>query len=129
MTPRVLIIQTDPDFRASIAAHLRQAGFAIAEAADRTETLAVLGRDAVDVVLLGLSGMGRQGLALLRQIRTGWPTVQVITLNESQQIELSIEAMKMGAFADLMPPFDLDALCDSVRAAARRPPAPRGGVM
>ena len=85
--------------------------------------------DAVDVVLLGLSGMGRQGLALLRQIRTGWPTVQVITLNESQQIELSIEAMKMGAFADLMPPFDLDALCDSVRAAARRPPAPRGGVM
>jgi DNA-binding NtrC family response regulator len=129
MTTRVLIFETDPDFCASIASHLRQAGFAVVEAVDRTQTLAVLNSGAVDVAVLGLARMGRQGLTLLRQIRTDWPAIQVITLNESEQIELSIEAMKMGVFADLMPPFDRDALCDSVRAAGRRPtPEPQGGV-
>ncbi len=118
MFPRVLIIETDSDLRTSIATHLRQLGFAVSEAAKRSEALAALGRDAPQVVLLGLGGPGRQGLSLLGQIRSEWPAVQVITLNEREQIDLSIEAMKMGAFADLMPPFDRDALRDSVREAS-----------
>ena len=119
MSPRVLIVETDADLRTSIATHLRQAGFAVTAAAGRGEALVVLGRDAPQVVLLGLGGPGRQGLTLLGQIRSEWPAVQVITLNEREQIDLSIEAMKMGAFADLMPPFDRDALRDSVREASR----------
>ena len=120
MSQRVLIIETDSDLRTSIATHLRQLGFAVTEAAKSSEALAALGRDAPQVVLLGLGSPGRQGLSLLSQIRSEWPAVQVITLNESEQIDLSIEAMKMGAFADLMPPFDRDALRDIVREASRR---------
>jgi DNA-binding NtrC family response regulator len=52
----------------------------------------------------------------------------VITLNQNEQIELSIEAMRLGAFADLMPPFDMEALRESVRAAADDSPKPSGGV-
>ena len=39
--------------------------------------------------------------------------------SEREQIDLSIEAMKLGAFADLMPPFDRDALRDCIREASR----------
>jgi DNA-binding NtrC family response regulator len=82
----------------------------------------------VDVVLLGLAALGAGGRQLLREIRTTWPLIRVITLNQNEQIELSIEAMRLGAFADLMPPFDMEALRESVRAAADDSPKPSGGV-
>jgi DNA-binding NtrC family response regulator len=81
----------------------------------------------VDVVLLGLGGLGAGGRQLLREIRTTWPGIRVITLNQNEQIDLSIEAMRLGAFADLMPPFDLDALRESVRAACTADPLQSSG--
>jgi DNA-binding NtrC family response regulator len=128
MGNRVLIIEADFNFRSSVAAHLRQAGFDILTAADRAGARAILGRRAVDVVLLGLAALGAGGRQLLREIRTTWPHIRVITLNQNEQIELSIEAMRLGAFADLMPPFDMEALRESVRAAADDSPKPSGGV-
>jgi DNA-binding NtrC family response regulator len=129
MGNRVLIIEADLNFRGSVAAHLRQAGFDILTAADRAGARAILGRRAVDVVLLGLAALGAGGRQLLREIRTTWPLIRVITLNQNEQIELSIEAMRLGAFADLMPPFDMEALRESVRAAAGGDsPKPSGGV-
>ena len=129
MGNRVLIIEADFNFRSSVAAHLRQAGFDILTAADRAGARAILGRRAVDVVLLGLAALGAGGRQLLREIRTTWPLIRVITLNQNEQIELSIEAMRLGAFADLMPPFDMEALRESVRAAAGGDsPQPSGGV-
>ncbi|HDI59785.1 MAG TPA: response regulator [Desulfobacteraceae bacterium] len=117
MASRVLIIEADYNFRSSVASHLRQAGFDILTAADRSGARAILARQAVEVVLLGLGGLGAGGRQLLREICTTWPRIRVITLNQNAQIDLSIEAMRLGAFADLMPPFELDALRESVRAA------------
>jgi DNA-binding NtrC family response regulator len=130
MASRVLIIEADFNFRSSVATHLRQAGFDIVTAADRASARAALARRGVDVVLLGLGGLGAGGRQLLREIRTTWPRIRVITLNRNEQIELSIEAMRLGAFADLMPPFELDALRESVRAAAGAADSPQspGGI-
>jgi len=127
MNRRVLIIEANPHFRSSVAVHLRQAGFAILTAADRSGARSLLGRQAVDVVLLGLGGLGAGGRQLLREIRATWPGIRVITLNQNEQIDLSIEAMRLGAFADLLPPFDLDALRETVRAASNADSPPSSG--
>ncbi len=129
MPPRILIIETDSAFRASVAGHLRQAGFDLQETADRSRVRDLLARQDVDVILLGLAGLGSDWRSVLHEIRTGWPRIRVITLNRNEQIEQSIEAMRSGAFADLMPPYDLDALCDSVRAAAAAALQPSGGAL
>jgi DNA-binding NtrC family response regulator len=118
MGNRVLIIEADFNFRGSVVTHLRQAGFDILTAADHGNARAILAHQAVDVVLLGMAALGAGGRQLLREIRATWPRIRVITLNQNEQIELSMEAMRLGAFADLLPPFDMDALRESVRAAA-----------
>jgi DNA-binding NtrC family response regulator len=71
--------------------------------------------------------LGAGGRQLLREIRATWPGIRVITLNQNEQIDLSIEAMRLGAFADLLPPFDLDALRETVRAASNADSPPSSG--
>ncbi|MEE4608013.1 MAG: hypothetical protein V2L15_03930, partial [Desulfobacteraceae bacterium] len=61
MASRVLIIEADFNFRSSVATHLRQEGFNILTAADRSSARSILARQAVDVVLLGLGGLGAGG--------------------------------------------------------------------
>ncbi|MDD2605285.1 MAG: response regulator [Desulfobacterales bacterium] len=128
MGHRVLIIEADFNFRSSVATHLRQAGFEILTAADRVGARAILGRQRVDVVILGLAALGAGGRQLLREIRATWPHIRLITLNQNEQIELSIEAMRQGAFADLLPPFDMEALRESVRAAVADSSKSSGGA-
>jgi DNA-binding NtrC family response regulator len=80
------------------------------------------------VVILGLAALGAGGRQLLREIRATWPHIRLITLNQNEQIELSIEAMRQGAFADLLPPFDMEALRESVRAAVADSSKSSGGA-
>jgi DNA-binding NtrC family response regulator len=60
-----------------------------------------------------------RGLSLLRNIKQTYPTVQVILMipSEEHSLSLSIEGMKLGAFNDLMIPFDVQTLVKHVDAA------------
>ncbi len=117
MAPKVLIIETDSGFRIKIAQHLRLASFQVFEAEQRTDAMRYLALHDFDAVLLGLEGLKREGLSLLGTIKRISPATEVITINGLKHMDLSIEAMKLGAFDDFLIPFELESLMNSIRLA------------
>ena len=72
----------------------------------------------IDVVLLGVDGLGMEGLALIRPIKTISPMTEIIIINDFNHMDLSIEGMDLGAFDDFLIPLDIDALTKRIREAA-----------
>jgi len=119
-TLRVLVIETDESFRQKIAHHLRLDGCTVIEACEETPALGILRKKDVDVVLLGLHGFRTTALALLREIKLIRPAIEVILMNVSDELTLSMEAMKLGAFDDLWAPIEMETLVARVREAHER---------
>ncbi len=77
----------------------------------------ILKKHPIDVVLMSLNDLKKEGMALIKMIKKKHPAVQVITVNSGDQISLSIEGMKLGVFDDFLMPLDLDSLILRIREA------------
>lgn len=119
-TLRVLVIETDESFRRKIAHHLRLDDCTVIEACEETSALGILRKREVDVVLLGLHGFRTTALALLREIKQIRPASEVILMNVSEELTLSMEAMRLGAFDDLWAPIEMETLVARVKEAHER---------
>lgn len=117
---KVLVIETDEGFRRQIAHRLRLDECTVIEVCEETAALGTLRKKDVDVVLLGLHGFRTTALALLREIKQLRPTSEVILMNVSDELALSMEAMKLGAFDDLWAPIDMETLVARVKEAHKR---------
>jgi two-component system, OmpR family, response regulator len=115
----VLIVEADEAFRRNIAERLRIEGAVVVEAGSESEAKDIAQNRAIDVVLLGGKGIMQSGLPLLRFIKEIFPSIEVIlmTPSEHHSLYVSIEAMKIGAFDDLLIPFDIKTLLDRIQAA------------
>lgn len=120
MGVKLLIIESDDPFRRNISERLRQESYRVYEACHESEMNRIIQRKDIDVVLLGLRGLKHRGLSLLKAIKEARPLVEVILLIPSEEVSLSIEGMKLGAFDDLMLPFNLETLLERIQAARRR---------
>ena len=119
MAPRVLVVDSDESFRRSLQQRLRELGYeAFASGREETARAQLEGSD-FQVVLLGLRGFQRHGLELLEYIRSTWPGVRVITMVPGNRLQLAIEAMKQGAYDDILVPFDMLALLQKIELACR----------
>jgi DNA-binding NtrC family response regulator len=124
MTVKLLIVENDHTFRAHLTLLLRQAAFEVFESDREGDAMALLQVQVIDVAVLSLTGLRREGLSLLKFIKKNHPRIEVITITDSNQVDLSIEGMKLGAFADFLVPFELDLLIGSIRDAYRKKPKP-----
>ena len=77
----------------------------------------ILKKHSVDVVLMSLNDLKKEGIVLIKMIKKMHPAVQVITINSGDQISLSIEGMKLDVFDDFLLPLDLDSLILRIREA------------
>jgi DNA-binding NtrC family response regulator len=114
---KLLIIESDDPFRRKISVRLRQENYRVFEACQEIEAHRIMQRKDIDVILLGLRGLKQRGLSLLKAIKEERPSIEVILLIPSEELSLSIEGMKLGAFDDLMVPFDLETLLERIQAA------------
>lgn len=122
MTAKVLIIEDDSQFRLQIAQRLRQESFGVFEAEQKADATELLLSQNFDVVVIGLEGLRREGLSLIQWIKRISPGTRVITINGLKHMDLSIEAMKLGAYDDFLIPFELDSLIASIRSACTKDP-------
>lgn len=117
---KLLIIESDSSFRRNVSERLRQESYRVYEACQEDEANRIIQRKEIDVVLLGLRGLKQRGLALLKAIKEARPLIEVILLIPSEEVSLSIKGMKLGAFDDLMVPFDVETLLERIQAACQR---------
>lgn len=121
MSLNLLIIESDNFFRNNLARRLpTENNWWILFAEDRIEALKIVKNNNIDVVLLGLKDLKKEGLIILKELKKVRPLTEVITINRAEQIALAIEGMKMGAFDDFIVPLDLESLVRRIQDAYRQ---------
>lgn len=119
MSLRVLVIDDEPAIRRFLRTALSAQGYAVLEAEDGEAGLGMLGRNALDVLILdlGLPGMG--GLDVLKKIRESGSSIPVIVLSSRTDETGKVTALDMGADDYVTKPFGMDELLARIRAAVR----------
>jgi DNA-binding NtrC family response regulator len=128
----ILIVDDDAAMREGLAETLGDLGHRAVEAPDGDVALAIAARERLDAVLLDLRIPRRDGLEILRQLRSrpGAPPVAILTAYASAAN--TIEAMRLGAFDHLTKPIGRDDLISLIsrmlrsRTEAPPPTAPEG---
>ncbi|UPG83848.1 sigma-54 dependent transcriptional regulator [Luteibacter aegosomatis] len=116
---RILIIDDDHDFRATLAATLESLGHQVTMAADATEGLRRLDADGIDLAFLDYRMPGMDGLSLLRARRTDAAAspVPIIMLTAFASAQNTIDAMRLGAFDHLIKPIGRQEVASAVERA------------
>ena len=91
--------------------------YEVALAADGEEALEKFRSLDVNVVLLDITLPKTHGFEVLRKIKEMDESVEVIVVTASDEIEVAIEAMKLGAFHYMVKPFRTEELRLYVRKA------------
>ncbi len=117
---RILLIDDEAQFVATMAKRLRKRGFSVLEADSGREGLRQLECEPVDVVVLDVGMPDMDGIQVLREIKMRFPRVQVLMLTGHADMEVAISGMAMGAFDYLMKPVELNVLVGKIQAACSR---------
>jgi DNA-binding NtrC family response regulator len=121
MESRIRIVSPDRAFAESIGSRLAGRGVSVAVEPDLERvTPSLLDEERVDLVLLDVRQRADGVLGWLASTKRALPAVEVVLLNVSGEIRLSIEGMRAGASNELSAPIDAGALRSAVSAALRR---------
>lgn len=101
----------------NLVPHFKTQNWRIFKSRQQKDIKRMLKKHPVDVVLLNLNDLKKEGMALIKMIKNMRSAVKVITVNSGDQINLSIEGMKLGVFDDFIMPLDLDSLISRIREA------------
>lgn len=119
----VLIVEDDPALCGYLASALKDAGYVVQTAHDRTSALKVLGaRPSPTLVLLDLGlppqpSTMAEGLAVLDQGLRLAPDAKVIVLTGQDERAAALEAVRRGAFDFLVKPAALASIFAALRRA------------
>ncbi|MDZ7773528.1 MAG: sigma-54 dependent transcriptional regulator [Balneolaceae bacterium] len=119
MAPKAHILITDDEksIRNSLREILEFEGYAVHEAENAGRTFEVLEEETVDLLLLDIKMKGMDGMEVLEKLGEDDRELPVIMISGHGNIELAVEATKMGAFDFIEKPPDLNRLLVSVRNA------------
>ncbi len=107
----VLIVEDDPEMRATCARMLARAGYQSEAVADGEAALAKLQADSkLRVVLLDLKLPEMDGAAVLEKIKEFDSDIKVVIMTGFATVRSAVQTMKLGAVDYLVKPFEKDEL-------------------
>jgi DNA-binding NtrC family response regulator len=118
-TRTVLIVDDDEGMRDTLTAILRR-DYHVLRASTGESGLAILDREAADVILLDVKMPGINGFDVLREIKESQRLVEVIMISALTDVETAVRAMKLGAYHYITKDFEYDAVLSLVRNACER---------
>jgi DNA-binding NarL/FixJ family response regulator len=123
---KVLLVEDDPAVRADVAAALATADdvWVVAELDGGEAALGHLARDQVNLVLIGLSLPGMDGVQATRAIAAAHPNVRVVALVSDAERGSVLDAVDAGAVGYVLRDADPEELVRAVRATARGESSP-----
>ncbi|HEY3322219.1 MAG TPA: response regulator transcription factor [Planctomycetota bacterium] len=123
MTQRqVLVVEDDSAIRQGICDALKFHGFAVQEAKSGNIGLEMAVRGDYDLLLLDLILPERDGLEILREVRSVRPATPVIILTAKGDESDRVQGLKLGADDYVVKPFSVKELLARVEAVLRRSP-------
>ncbi|MDY7109082.1 MAG: response regulator transcription factor [Planctomycetota bacterium] len=126
--PVVLVIEDDAPIRRGLVDALHFAGYEALQSADGREAMAMALECDVDLLLLDVMLPGRDGFAILDELRAAKPTLPVIMVTARGAEEDRVRGLKTGADDYIVKPFSARELLARVEAVLRRSPERAGDV-
>jgi two-component system phosphate regulon response regulator PhoB len=121
-SPRILVVEDEPDIAALIAYQLTREAYRVETAGSGQEALRAVGRDVPDLVVLDRMLPGLSGDEILKTLRSdpGTAHVPVLMLTALREQEDRIAGLELGADDYLPKPFSPRELVLRVQAILRR---------
>jgi two-component system response regulator CpxR len=114
---KVLLVDDEREFVKTLSERLllREMGSAVAY--DGETALSLVKEEEPEVMILDLKMPGIDGIEVLRQVKKTHPEIEIIILTGHGSEADRELCMKLGAFAYLQKPVDIDVLSDTLKKA------------
>jgi two-component system, OmpR family, copper resistance phosphate regulon response regulator CusR len=117
---RVLVVEDQKRHLENLARGLEAEGYGVITASTGEEGLALATKEAVDAVVLDLMLPGRDGMSILRALRSGGFTSPILILSARDAVEDRVLGLDEGANDYLVKPFAFAEFLARLRALLRR---------
>ena len=114
---KILLVDDEERFLTTTQKLLVKKGIDVVTAASGAEALDLLKHKNIHVVILDVKMPGMDGNETLREIKAGFPLVEVIMLTGHATVESAIDGLKSGATDYLMKPIGIDELIQKAAEA------------
>jgi DNA-binding response OmpR family regulator len=128
MTPRVLVVEDEPNIRELVCLHLGHEGYACEGVGDGQKALQKAEAERYDLLVLDVMIPGLDGLSVCRAVRNGRVNydVPILILTARREEADKVVGLESGADDYLTKPFGVRELVARARALLRRPRQPEG---
>ena len=107
---KILVVDDEPSVTGSLEMILSEAGFNVLIAASFAASTEILKHTPVDLVITDLRLADASGIDLITHIKRNTPDVEVILMTAYGSLDVTIEAIKAGAYYYLEKPYTPDRL-------------------
>ena len=110
MKPSILIVDDEEVIQQTLQDVLKKRGYEIFLATSGKETLEIVKKNIIDLILLDIRLPDVDGLEVLKKVKEFDNEILVIMMTAYADIQTAVEAMKSGAYHYINKPFELDEL-------------------
>lgn len=115
---RVLIVDDEPHVRTVVAAMLEKEKYRPVVALSGLDAMARLENDQhYDLILADIALNGLDGIRMIEKARAICPDTPVVVVTALRDVNVTIDAMRKGAYDYLLKPFDTGQLLSTVKRA------------
>ncbi|MBN1103607.1 MAG: response regulator [Deltaproteobacteria bacterium] len=114
---KVLLVDDEREFVQALSERLQMRDMGSAVAYDGESALNMVSEDEPEVMILDLKMPGIDGIEVLRRVKATRPEIEVIILTGHGSDADRETCMRLGAFAYLQKPVDIDVLSDTLKKA------------
>jgi two-component system, OmpR family, response regulator len=125
----VLLVEDEAKIASFVGQGLREQGFVVDHCGNGNEGYAMARERNYDVVLLDIMVPGRDGLAILKDLRQAGQTVPIILLTARNELDDRIAGLNLGADDYLAKPFFVEELVARIHAVVRRSQGERQNIL
>jgi len=116
-TIKILVVDDEKVVRDGCNRVLTGKGYEVLAAENGQEGLDLLGREAVDIILLDLKMPVMSGEEMLEKTRDLYPDVPVIIITGHGTIDTAVDCMKRGAYDFITKPFQIEQFLITIKRA------------
>ncbi|MBL1215163.1 MAG: sigma-54-dependent Fis family transcriptional regulator [Ignavibacteriae bacterium] len=114
---KIIVVDDDESIRQTICNYLKREKYETSSAADGVEGLELIKRISPDLVISDIRMPGLNGLELMKRVKESKPGTHFILMTAYDDMDITIEAMKKGAYDYLEKPIEIEKLTIAINRA------------
>lgn len=116
----VLIVDDEADIRELLGIFISELGYSVISAVNGENALEVMRSKLPDIVLTDIKMPGKDGIAVLKDVKAEFPETEVIMLSGHGDMHLAIQSLKHDAADFITKPIDEELLEIALRKVSER---------